>query len=106
MEDKMKKWKKKGDELFAEMAEDLYDDEIITTAETTLKNIFKQEGIPYQRSNIKAFIEGLIMMLLADRNGGKDVQASLPMVYKLIAKRMDKKVEAAAASSMDKSGLK
>lgn len=91
--EKLEKWKGRVQDFTNEMLEDVMPEELRTTAETAVRDVFKQNSIPYRKSEVKAFAEGVLFMFEASqKSDDKTFQMAIPMLVKGMAQKLERKV--------------
>lgn len=80
------------DDILSEMTDAMITEEMIQTVEEKVKKTFAKQNIIYSQTSLKAFLEGLELMLLACKSDPND--HVMPMTMMLIVKKMVKDINA------------
>src|SRR3990167_11559865 len=87
----------RSEELMAEMAKMILPAELVDQLEERMKRHFKVSNIPYHRSNLRAFFQGMLFLISVKGVPNSQMfEPVLPGVVKLILNRMDKDMKESA----------
>lgn len=98
-ESKMKGFMKKAEALLAEIVDEMIDDEMKEMITSKLKKAFGNEKIPFTTSHLKAFYEGMSMMMAA--KGEEEVIPMLLLTVKAVIRDKENSVSKVANDAMN-----